>query len=113
TSQDGSYRIGFPAPPMTQRQAQTLPNGQTVNVTLHMAEKDNQVYFSAATDLPQGTGPAQHEEMFKNSEAGGAARMPGARFLSRKSIDLNGMPGREVEFALPKGPEMPGEGLLR
>jgi len=109
---DGSFRVAFPIAPTSQQRTEFV-GGRAVSVTIYASEKEGQAFFATAQALPGEVPPAGRDAFFQASEEGGAARMPGARFVSRRAIDLAGMPGREAIYAIPKGTILPQDGTLR
>jgi len=112
TPPDGSFRIAFPVTPTTQSRTESV-NGQSLSITMYVCEKDGQAFFATANSLPGELPPAGRDAFFQASEDGMAARMPGARFVSRRPITLGALPGREAEYTIPKGALLPSDGTLR
>ena len=105
---DQSFSVEMPTTPQDSSETRSTPAGDLTMQMMIGNMKENGIYVVAYMDYPSSSVKAS-SDMVLDFAANGAVSNSGATMVSKKSISIDGIPGREVEMTVPDS-KVPGGG---
>lgn len=111
-SEDGRYRVSFPAQPVAG--AAPLPVlGKDLDLQAQQAKYQGMLFFAAQADTPADVLAADDPDVFHKTWLDAAQDALKGRLISTTPLELNGHAGQEYLMEVPDGLKTPGGGVLR
>lgn len=104
TSEGGEYSVTFPSEPSAQPTPMELPGGGTIEMPLQVVTTRSSHYTAATVtypkEIPVGDDP---DQMLDGAVEGAVEAVPGAEVDNVEEVEVDGIPGRRVEFSVTQG----------
>ncbi len=104
TSEGGEYSVTFPLKPTAQPTPMQLPGGRTLEMPLQVVTTTSSEYTSGTVTYPDEIPVSDDpDQMLDGSVDGAVDAVPGAEIDNVEEIEVDGVPGRRVDFSITQG----------
>ncbi|MCW3100603.1 MAG: hypothetical protein JWL77_6221 [Chthonomonadaceae bacterium] len=98
---DGSFSFSVPGDPEKRVEHEDAELGPVTH-TFYTLKHEKVYFFVVGTECPEGKLTPPGAEKFLHGAIEGMRQTPGVTFLSEKTVELNGSPGRDVVMNIEK-----------